>query len=209
MRRARTDRQNPQAGISLIETLVALFVVALMTSAGAVLTQQSLRGARAAEQRGAATSELAGALNILSDDLAAFTGRASQGAEMTEPPARFEGYAPRHDGRVFVFVRNGWENPAGALRSDLQRVEYIYRSGTLVRRSWSAPDPGPVTPMAEQVLLTGIESLEAQFGTGDTWRREWVALAGQNVPLPQKAELKIRFSQEDILTLRLPVGAPT
>ena len=208
MKAARRMR-HAEAGVTLVETLVALFVIALMATAGAVMTNQSLRGARAVETRGAAAAELSTALSLISADLAAYADRSSQDASGAEPPNAFEGYAPRHDGRLMIFVRNGWENPAGDVRGDLQRVEYLFRDGALIRRSWQAPDPGPNTDFVDQTLLSGIQKIDAQFGRADEWQSEWGAAISASRAAPQKVELKISFSPDDIITARYLIGAGT
>lgn len=196
-----------ESGMTLIETLIALFVIALMASAGAVMTGQTLRGARMVETRGAESGALAVALNTLSADLAAYTGRLSQDAVLSEPATAFAGHAPRADGRLMVFVRNGWANPSGAVRSDLQRVEYRVENGALIRRSWLAPDPGPATPVVDETLLSGLAGLEARFGQADTWRGEWLADGGEVAPAPQKVELTLAFAEGEVLTVRYLIGA--
>lgn len=197
---------SPQQGVTLIETLVALFVIALMATAGAIMTGQSLRGARAVEERGASATDLSIATGMITNDLAAFVARSSQDPDLIEPPALFEGYAPRRDGRVMVFVRNGWSNPSDAARGDLQRVEYQFSEGQLVRRSRATADPSPGTAMAEMVLAEGVTDLDVRFGRGDTWQSEWIVLPGRGTPLPQKAEFILTFAAGDKLTFRVLVG---
>ena len=200
---------TPESGVTLVETLVALFVIALMATAGAVMTGQALRGARAVETRGAEASRMAIALGMISADLAAYSGRTSQDAALTEPATAFAGHAPRFDGRLMLFVRNGWENPEAQARSDLQRVEYLVKDGALIRRSWAAPDPGPETRVAEETLLSGLAGVEARFGRGDVWRSEWLVSGSQGGPPPQKVELTFTFAADDTLTARYLIGAGT
>ncbi|MDP3459470.1 MAG: type II secretion system minor pseudopilin GspJ, partial [Hyphomonas sp.] len=201
------ENRSAQSGVTLIETLVALFVIAMMATAGAVMTSQSLQGARKVDARGAAASELSVALGLVASDLAAYTGRTSQDASLSEPAYAFTGHGPRFDGRLMLFVRNGWDNPEGVLRSDLQRIEYLIESGALIRRSWSAPDPGPATPMVEERLVTGLENLEARFGREDTWASEWMLIEGRNQPAPQKVELTFTFGPGDVLVARYLIGS--
>lgn len=195
-----------EKGVTLIETLVALFVIALMATAGAIMTGQSLRGARTVEEKGSNATDLAVFTGMIADDLAAFVARRSQDTAEQEPASLFEGYAPRHDGRVMLFVRNGWANPSGAARSDLQRVEYVFAGGKLLRRSWAAADPTTATAMAEMLLVDGVSNLDVRFGRADTWQSEWIVLPGGDMPLPQKAEFRLTFSAGDELTLRVLVG---
>lgn len=198
-----------ESGVTLIETLVALFVIALMATAGALMTVQSLRGARSVEAKGDAATQLSIAAGRIRDDLAAFVPRTSRDAADIESPALFSGYPPRHDGRMMVFVRNGWGNPAGDVRSGLQRVEYLFEKGRLIRRSWAAADPGPQTRSYDDLLLVGLESVEARYGRGDTWSSEWINTPDAAQPLPQKVELTLRFKERDVVTLRLLLGAGT
>lgn len=196
----------PQRGVTLIETLIALFVIALMATVGAVMTGQSLRGANAVEAKGDASTDLSIALGMIRDDLAAHVPRASQDPGLIDTPALFEGYAPRHDGKVMALVRNGWVNPAGETRSGMQRVEYQLSGGKLVRRSWAAADPAPGSRSAEIILLEGLSSLEVRFGRGDTWSSEWANISGADLPLPQKAEFTLTFTDGDELKVRVLVG---
>ncbi len=206
MTRVNSRNQN-QSGVTLVETLIALFVIALMASAGAVMTTQSLTGARAVETRGDKAAELSTALSMISSDLGALIIRPSQDASQSGPPYVFEGYAPRYDGRIMVFVRNGWANPTEEARSDLQRVEYLLENGALIRRSWAAADPAQSTQTVDQVLLAGIETLDVRFGRGDTWQSEWLVPVADSATLPQKAELKFGFSRDDTLSARFLIGA--
>jgi general secretion pathway protein J len=199
-------RHSPESGVTLIETLVALFVIAIMATAGAIMTSQAVRGARVVEAKGGKSTDLSIAAGMIRDDLAAIVLRPSQDEGQLEPPALFEGFAPRHDGRVMAFVRNGWANPAGEARGDLQRVEYRYAGGALVRQSWSTPDPVRGSAVAETVVIDGVSSLSVRYARGDRWLTEWVSLAGGNVPMPQKAELTFRFAPEEELTLLVLVG---
>ncbi|MFN7177970.1 type II secretion system minor pseudopilin GspJ [Hyphomonas sp.] len=199
-------RHFSQSGVTLIETLVALFVIAIMATAGAIMTSQAVRGARVVEAKGGKSTSLSIAAGMIRDDLGAIVLRPSQDEVRLEPPTLFEGYAPRHDGRVMAFVRNGWANTSGEARGNLQRVEYRYARGALVRDSWSTPDPVQGSPASETVVLAGVSGLSVRYARGDRWLTEWVSLAGGNVPIPQKAELTFRFAPEEELKLLVLVG---
>lgn len=199
--------RSRQSGVTLIETLVALFVIALMATAGAVMTAQSVRGAQAVEAKGTDARELAAALGLMADDLAAAQSRPFQLPGQTDGPALFEGYAPRHDGRLMQFVRNGWANPEGAVRSDLQLVEYTFEQGALIRRSWAAPDPGAATMRVEQTLISGLTSVDARYGRAGAWQPEWTLLPAGEAPGPQKAEVVLTFAERGQLRAKFLIGA--
>lgn len=198
---------GPQSGISLMETLIALFVVALLATAGGVMLTQSLRGTRLIEDRGDHARELQTALAVLRDDFAAFVDRPSRADASSDLPTRFEGQPIRFDGRIVTFVRNGWSNPADQPRGDLQRVEYRFDNGALIRRSWSAPDAGPSTAVAEQILLSGLEDISVQYGREQSWKPEWIVPASPaGAPFPDKIEMVFTFGEEDTLTAKFRIG---
>lgn len=198
---------SPASGISLMEALIALFVVALLATAGGIMLTQSLRGTRLVEDRGSSARELQTALSMIRDDLVSFVDRPSRTESASDTPARFEGRAVAGDGRIVLFIRNGWANPAAMLRGDLQKVEYAFEDGTLVRRSWSAPDTAPGTAVSEQVLLTGLSGITVRYGLEQAWQSEWIVPAGvPEAPLPDKLELQLMFEDEDMLTARFRIG---
>lgn len=198
---------SPQSGISLMETLIALFVVALLATAGGVMLTQSLRGTRLIEVRGNDARELQTALAVLRDDFAAFVDRPNRADASSDLPTRFEGQPIRYDGRIMTFVRNGWSNPADLPRSDLQRVEYQFDNGALIRRSWSAPDAGPGTAVAEQIVLSGLEDISVQYGREQIWKPDWIVPASMvDAPLPDKIQLVFTFGEGDTLTAKFRLG---
>ena len=83
------------------------------------------------------------------------------------------------------------------------------RDGTLIRRSWWMPDPGPETPFQEDPLLTGLQDVTARFGRGDLWQDAWSVSGAGEMPAPQKVELTLTFSQDDTVMSRFLVGAGT
>lgn len=202
-----TGAASPQSGVSLMETLIALFVVALLATAGGVMLTQSLRGTRLIEDRGDHARKLQTALAVLRDDFAAFVDRPSRADASSDLPTRFEGQPIRFDGRIVTFVRNGWSNPSDLPRSDLQRVEYRFDNGALIRRSWSAPDAGPSTAVAEQTLLSGLEDISVQYGREQSWKPDWIVPASMaDARLPDKIQLVFTFDEDDTLTAKFRLG---
>lgn len=203
-----TPSSRRDAGMTLLETLISLFLIALIATAGSGMLINALRGARLVDERGADARKIESALALIRNDLEAFTGRPARTGQASEGNTRFDGRALVSDGRVLIFVRNGWADPGDRSgRSDLQRVEYAFERGALIRRSWRAPDPGPATPMIEQRLLEGLEGLEVRYGRGRSWRGDWISDASASTDaLPDKIELIFRFTPEDAVTARFRLG---
>lgn len=203
-----TASSNAQSGITLIETLIAIFLVALMATSGGIMLIQAIRGARVVEERGTEARELQAALSLLREDLSAYAHRSSRADGAQGPSFYLEAPASMSEGPFLTFVRNGWANPGNHTpRGDLQRVQYRFEQGTLIRRSWSAPDIAPGTPFSDQPLLSGLESIGVRYGLEEDWKNGWtVSELNSDDPLPDKIELSLQFSREDTLTARFRLG---
>lgn len=202
-----TDARARQSGISLVETLIALFIIALLSTAGGVMLIQSLRGSRLVEEHGMQAREIQTAFSMLRDDFAAFVPRASRADGSADQAALFEGHAVRFDGRIVTFVRNGWANPGEHPRGDLQRVEYRFDGGALVRRSWNTPDAAPGSRISDQTLIADLQDVTVRYGASDTWRNDWIVPASsQDQTTPDKIELTFRFGEADEMTARFRIG---
>lgn len=197
-----------EAGVTLVEMLIALFLIAIMATAGAVMLTQSLRGTQMVDSRGSDANRVQSMLLVIRNDLAAFANRPSRPDGAPGPATRFEGYPVRFDGQILTLVRNGWAKPDETqLRSDLQRVEYRFQDGNLVRRSWSAPDAGPGTLVAEQQLMSNLETISVRYGKAQVWQDDWIVpAASTDTPLPDKVEFTFEFSEGDALTAKFLVG---
>ena len=73
-------------------------------------------------------------------------------------------------------TRQGWRNPLGERRSELQRVawEYDELDQVLTRRYWVVLDRAQDSEAREQQLLQDLESVEFRFmGEGENWLDDW------------------------------------
>lgn len=201
------NRASAQSGITLIETLISLFIIAVLTTSGGIMLLQSLRGTKAIEARSAATSDMETAIARLRDDFSATTRRPSLDPDSTRAAVVFEGYDVRFDGRIVAFVRNGWSNPGGRIvRGDLQRLEYRIEHGALYRRSWAAVDTTSATAFVDELLLDGLNNVRVRYGREDVWQPEWIVPARSQEPLPEKVELALQFEDGKELVARFLTG---
>jgi general secretion pathway protein J len=107
--------------------------------------------------RGERLGELQRALQIMQRDVFEMTPRAVRD-EMGDPlPAMRIG-----TDIVLELTRAGWRNPLGQRRSELQRVAYQVKDGTLMRYYWNVLDRAEDSqPVAQELLhdVTGLEVL--------------------------------------------------
>ncbi len=90
---------------------------------------------------------------------------------------------------VLEFTRSGNPNPAGALRSSLQRVRYVLDKGELQRWSWSLVDHLDGKPII-MPLMNGVENISFRFMTKNKrWQTKW--RIKNKFKLPKAVEISI------------------
>jgi general secretion pathway protein J len=75
---------------------------------------------------------------------------------------------------IMSLTYSGWRNPAGLLRSNLQRVAYEIDEKQFKRHSWNRLDGAISEDAREVVLLEDVEELEIEFlNQNNTWVDRW------------------------------------
>ena len=80
---------------------------------------------------------------------------------------------------IMSFTYSGWRNPAGLLRSHLQRVAYEIdlEDKEFIRHSWNRLDGAISEDTREAVLLEDVEELKLEFlNPANSWVDRWPAL---------------------------------
>lgn len=173
---ARTQRE---AGFTLVEALVSLFVFALVAGGCVAMLSQSVE---AQGRVGDAQEELRvvqSARSLLVSDSAQIApriirsesslGRTFIGIGGVQPQMRF----------VRAVGEIGAEDQ---LSTSLVAIEYaLDDEGRLVRRTRDMLDPGGAAEVRERVLLPGAQDIRFEFHDGSEWREDWSA-AGLFIP---------------------------
>lgn len=78
---------------------------------------------------------------------------------------------------IIEFTRNGRRNPAGLLRSNLQRVAYQLQDNKLIRLSWPQLDRAPGTEPYRSELLTDVNEFTVRYQDSKAeWHEQWPPL---------------------------------
>ena len=197
-----------QRGFTLTETLVALFILALLSSAGSgLLLSASSSGKQIRDQEiGARRVDIAQA--FIRGDIDAMSTRAVRPEWGNGRPGNLFGAQPRGSQPFLQFVRSGWiiSDPE-ATRSSLQYVTYYLDQDKLVRRAQARPDITDATAQVERVLFENVASVSIRFRRGTEWSEEWIGDAGQDLSvLPELIELDIRFDDGLGMTIAALTG---
>lgn len=187
-----TDRiTKTDMGFSLLETLVALFVIATLAVSGTTLLMQTLQSGKQVDERMTALRDLQVAHALMKEDFASLTPRVTAGVEAFDTPFVF-GSDENSTTELMTFTRGGWQVlPGEDHRSDLQRVSYKLQDGALIRTAWLRPDPTRETPIVTRTMLSGLETVEVRYFVGNIWTDDW-----QTDRMPEAAPRAVEFTFE-------------
>ena len=182
-----------QAGFTLIEMMVSLFIFGLLAAAGIGLLGFSVRAQQASGERLGEVAAIERVRAILTADLAQAAPRVTRDADGKSQFA-FQGGTGGPEGTALAFVRRGWSNADGAPRASLQKVEYRLVDDRLERRAFPMLDGAAIGPPA--VVIRGVRSLKLRYRIGAQWYDRWDSTRPGALPQVVEAVIEVpRFGQ--------------
>lgn len=192
------------AGVTLLEVMIALFVIAMLSTAGVAILSSTLGFKEQFDAAETRLRQLEIARSVIKTDL----------AQLVLRPTRDETGARREfllalgsdipGAPMLAFTRAGWENPDGReARGSLAYVEYVRREDELLRRSSVRVDAHERTPEVERVLLSGLSAVDVSSSLEGRWYSAFAVEAGENAEtaIPEMIELTLEL--EEIGPVRL------
>lgn len=177
------------AGFTLLETLVAVAVFALLASAGTFVIVQSMAARDAVAASRQAAFELQSGREFLRRDLAQVRLRGVRDAFGTSRAYAFAG-----EGGSLQLLTAAWPNPAAAGdRSVLQWVEYRLEEGQFIRRAFLRPDITLQTRAAERILMRNVQAVSFHYYARGQWLDSYLA-AHSRPSAPGAVSLSMTFS---------------
>ena len=175
--RARSD-----AGFTLVEALVSLFVFGLIASGAVAPLTQALRSQEQSSIAHEELRQLQTARALLFADLAQYVARPVREAEGARRPQFIGGDADV----ALSFVRVlGEPGEDGAPRTIPALIEYRIVDGDLIRSTRTLLDSREVVEPVDRVILRDAGEARFEFYDGEAWRNAWVA--GSPGALPPRA----------------------
>lgn len=151
--------RTPRRGFTLIEMMVVLGVFALLGVIASQIVSGVINNQTIVAERGARLAEVQRAMQILQRDVVQLLARSIRD-ELGDPVAPLLIDSSIGNERLMEFTRQGWRNPLGQKRSELQRVAYLMQEDTLYRAYWSVLDRAPDSEPRLQRLLGNVDQLE-------------------------------------------------
>lgn len=146
-----------QKGFTLVEVLVSLFIFSIISIGATTALSQSLKTKEQLDIAMDELSELNIARTIIRNDMSALTLRVSR-----DELGDIRPYSLFSDNSILLsFTRRGLENPGGLeKRGDLERVNYVFEEGSLIRISYEHENPSQVPGTYSLILLSDIKDIK-------------------------------------------------
>ncbi len=194
----RSARPALEAGFTLVEMMIALFIFGLITAAGVTLLSLSARTQLLSDRLLGELGELRRTSALLTADLGQAAPRLYRDRD-GRPQRAFAGGAG--DAPVLLaFVRRGWDRGEG---SALQRVGYRLRGGRLERLSFARVDGGGEAIVVP--LIDGVTALTLRYRDEDgAWVERWNH--SDETRLPEAVELVTRSRTQGMVRQLFRVG---
>ncbi|HEY0720396.1 MAG TPA: type II secretion system minor pseudopilin GspJ [Gammaproteobacteria bacterium] len=187
-------------GFTLIELLVAIMIFSVLAAMAYGGLRSVLTSERAIDEASQRLAAIQQTMLFISRDLAQISGRGIRDQYGDQQPAL---RTQTNLLSSLEFTRGGWSNPAGQLRSTLQRIGYAVEEQQLIRYSWPVLDRAPDTQPWRMVLLAQVESLRWRFmDDKGAWQDAWAQQADSlaEASLPRAVELT--FELKDLGSVR-------
>lgn len=194
-------RELREAGFTLVEVMVSLFIFGLLAAAGVALLAFSVRAQAASGAKLDDVGALQRATTILATDAGQALDRPSRDTTGTVLPA-FVGEHDAGSTPMLRLVRAGWSNLDGVPRPGIQKVEYRVANHALERVAY--PQVDGAEPLPAAVLLDHVASAALRYRYAGAWSDRWDGAGG--VALPQALELTVVRDDGTALVERAMVG---
>ncbi|OEY67547.1 type II secretion system minor pseudopilin GspJ [Marinobacter sp. X15-166B] len=199
-----------QSGFTLMEVLIAVTITAVIgLGVWQVMSSVVLSRDR--------VDEVAGEFNRLQQtwlmierDIGQVVNRSVRNMYGDSEPA----LTSVHGDFSLLLTRQGWRNPLGEKRSELQRAGYEFTGDELRRRYWLMLDQGQDDTSRDQLLLGNVTGFDIRFlNEGRRWVSQWpteeamnnVGLPGSrsatlSLPMPLAVEITLTHERFGVLT---------
>ncbi len=190
-RKSESDAMKNDSGFSLVEVLVALFVVSLLSLTGGAMLTTAVNSRTVLLESVEQSDALRRAHGVIRDDLRQWVPRNFIDRTGIDLPTSFAGGGVRDPDILMAFVRDGWTNPGLADdRSGLIAIRYRVANGGLERDVRIAPDGVNGTATFTTRLLEDLADVQISFLSGNRETAVWDARsAGGNGGAPSIVRL--------------------
>ena len=170
-------------GFTLLEVMIAVAIFSLLAMGTYRMLSTVLKTDEVTRQHERDLRELSRAFASLDRDINQTLNRSVRDAYGDER-ATLLGELGASDGNAALeFSRNGWRNPLGGARAQVQRVRWRLAGEKLERLYWNVLDQAVDSQPRVQKVLDGVQSLELRFlDDKGQWQEQWPPASGDRSP---------------------------
>lgn len=145
-------------GFTLIEILIALVIFVIISAATTTTLYLVFSSREKVQEQSERLTEIEMALSVIERDISQFINRPIRHKQWHYLPAIYG------DSQSLTFTRSGYLNPlSNAKQSNLERINYYVKQGSLYRQAWHQLDGAKSTPDSNQLILSGIAHINFSY----------------------------------------------
>jgi general secretion pathway protein J len=160
---------NTQAGFSIIETLVATALLAMLATTGVMIFTSFFNGRSGEQELSAITENTLRMRKLLGDDLAHAIIRPHG---RTDNVHLFIGDAANNC--FLSFARHNAPKGQSGSASDIESILYCLNNKKLERFAYYEPDATQDTKRRRYVVINGVKDVKLRFYDRKDWQDEWL-----------------------------------
>lgn len=188
-------KADKQSGFTLVETLIALAIFAIIASASAGVLNLAINTGDETRKVSERMQKLASARALMRTDFLQMVPRPARGETGLQALTVAEGGFIRDKITLARFSRRGRVNPGGRQkRGGLIEVHYLLINDQIIRRTWPVIDPSPTMEAIDQVLFSNVQNASVRFLVDNSWQPIFEADPETDKNLPMALELTLETS---------------
>lgn len=158
------------SGFTLLEVLIAVTITAVIGLGVWQVVSSVMNSRDRVDEVAREFDGLQKTMLLLERDITQVVNRPARDVYGDFSPA----LTSRNDAFDLMLTRQGWRNPLGLRRSELQRVGWEYTGTELHRRYWPVVDQGQEDESVDILLLDNVLDFDIRFLDEDgNWQEQW------------------------------------
>ena len=185
-----------QRGFTLMEMLIAVTITAMIGLGVWQVLSGVINARDRVDEVADEFAELQSTIMLFERDIKQIINRPARDIFGDVQPA----LTSRNEPFNLLLTRQGWRNPLGQRRSELQRVAWEYDGNALVRSYWPALDQGQEDNRRQTQVLEGLMTFKLRFlDSNRQWQDNWPvqepSASAEAPALPAGLELTIEHDR--------------